>query len=77
MAGWDRTRISRTVSRDVNMVVVNNGNVGDGNIAHKAIVGYTSLVDKDLIDNIGETRDMDMLVVDNVVNSNLADNSRV
>ncbi|GJX99819.1 hypothetical protein Tco_0356838, partial [Tanacetum coccineum] len=59
---------------DANMVVVNKGNVGDGNIVHKAIVSYTSLVDKDLIDNVVEIRDMDMLVVDNVVNSNLADN---
>ncbi|GKC07262.1 hypothetical protein Tco_0998872 [Tanacetum coccineum] len=59
------------------MVVVNKGNVGDGNIVHKAIVSYTSLVDKALIDNVGETRDMDMLVVDNIVNSNLADNGDV
>ncbi|GKF19057.1 hypothetical protein Tco_0067695 [Tanacetum coccineum] len=58
------------------MVVVNKGNVGDGNIVHKAIVSYTCLVDKALIDNVGETRDMDMLVVDNVVNSNLADNGK-
>ncbi|GKC79922.1 hypothetical protein Tco_1130696 [Tanacetum coccineum] len=58
------------------MVVVNKGNVGDGNIVHKAIVSYTSLVDKALIDNVVETRDMDMLVVDNVVNSNLADNGK-
>ncbi|GKB70059.1 hypothetical protein Tco_0931471, partial [Tanacetum coccineum] len=58
------------VTRDVNMVVVNKGNVGDGNIVHKAIASYTSLVDKALIDNVVETRDMDMLVVDNVVNSN-------
>nr|GEV95282.1 pentatricopeptide repeat-containing protein [Tanacetum cinerariifolium] len=55
------------------MVVVNKGNVGDGTIVHKAIVSYTSLVDKALIDNVGETKDMDMLVVDNVVNSNLGD----
>ncbi|GKC84152.1 hypothetical protein Tco_1139869 [Tanacetum coccineum] len=61
---------------DANMVVVNKGNVGDGNIVHKAIVSYTSLVDKDLIDNVVEIRDMDMLVVDNVVNSNLADNGK-
>ncbi|GJQ96079.1 putative reverse transcriptase domain-containing protein [Tanacetum coccineum] len=64
------------VTRDVNMVVVNKGNVGDGNIVHKAIVSYTSLVDKALIDNVVETRDMDMLVVDNVVNSNLVDNGK-
>ncbi|GKB50623.1 hypothetical protein Tco_0901376 [Tanacetum coccineum] len=41
---------------------------------YKAIVSYTSLVDKALIDDVGETRDMDMLVVDNVVNR--ADNGK-
>nr|GEZ44246.1 pentatricopeptide repeat-containing protein [Tanacetum cinerariifolium] len=61
------------VTRDVNIVVVDKGNVGDGNIVHKGNVSDTNLVDKALVDNVGETKEV-MLVVDNVVNSNLVDN---
>ncbi|GJU05534.1 hypothetical protein Tco_1121964 [Tanacetum coccineum] len=64
------------VTRDVNMVVVDKGNFGDGNIVHKGNVSDTNLVDRALVDNVGETRDVDMLVVDNVVNSDQVDNGK-
>nr|GFA95521.1 pentatricopeptide repeat-containing protein [Tanacetum cinerariifolium] len=47
------------------------GNVGDGNTKHKGNASDTNLVD-----NVSETMDVDMLVVDNVVNNNLVDNGR-
>nr|GEU47878.1 putative reverse transcriptase domain-containing protein [Tanacetum cinerariifolium] len=59
---------------DVNMILIDKCNVGDGNTVHKGNVSDTNLVDKALAENVGETKDVDMLVVDNVVNSNLVDN---